>query len=91
MWEAQAGDRGLTPGSERSPGGGSGNPPSILTWSITWTEAPGTGFSPWGHKELDMTEHTHTCTHTRKIFNGLYDACQRWGQSTAYSLYHFKL
>ena len=43
--------------------------------SITWTEAPGTGFSPWGCKELDMTEHTHTCTHTHKIFSGLYEAC----------------
>ena len=31
--------------------------------SITWTEAPGTGFSPWGCKELDMTEHTHTHVH----------------------------
>ena len=19
------------------------------------------GYSPWGHKQLDMTEHTHTC------------------------------
>ena len=22
------------------------------------------GYSPWGPKESDMTEHTHTCTHT---------------------------
>ena len=26
---------------------------SILTWRIPWTKA---GFSPWGHKESDMTE-----------------------------------
>ena len=38
----------------------------ILAWRIPWTEEPG-GLSPWGWKELDMTErltHTHTCTHT---------------------------
>ena len=22
------------------------------------------GYSPWGHKEWDMTEHAHTHTHT---------------------------
>ena len=32
---------------------------SILAWEIPWSEAPA-GYSPWGHKELDMTE--HTCT-----------------------------
>ena len=30
---------------------------SILAWRIPWTEEPG-GYSPWGHKELDMTETT---------------------------------
>ena len=29
---------------------------SILAWRIPWTEEP-VGYSPWGHKELDMTEH----------------------------------
>ena len=28
---------------------------SILAWRIPWTEEPGS-YSPWGHKELDMTE-----------------------------------
>ena len=28
---------------------------SILAWRIPWTEEPG-GLSPWGRKELDMTE-----------------------------------
>ena len=27
----------------------------ILAWKIPWTEEPG-GYSPWGHKELDMAE-----------------------------------
>ena len=29
---------------------------SILAWEISWTEEPG---SPWGRKELDMTERLH--------------------------------
>ena len=36
----------------------------MLAWEIPWTEEPGGGHSPWGHKEYVMTEwlHTHTCT-----------------------------
>ena len=30
---------------------------SVLAWRILWTGEPG-GYSPWGHKELDMTEAT---------------------------------
>ena len=30
---------------------------SILAWSVPWIEEPG-GLSPWGRKELDMTEVT---------------------------------
>ena len=32
---------------------------STLAWKILWTEEPG-GYSPWGHRELDVTEHTLT-------------------------------
>ena len=28
---------------------------STLAWRIPWTEEPG-GYSPWDHKESDMTE-----------------------------------
>ena len=28
---------------------------SILAWRIPWTEESA-GYSPWGHKEVDMTE-----------------------------------
>ena len=34
-------DMGLIPGSGRSPGGGHGNPHSILASKIPWTEEPG--------------------------------------------------
>ena len=44
---------------------------SILTWKIPWTEETRAGYSPWGHKESDMTErlstHTHTHTHTHTL------------------------
>ena len=29
---------------------------SILAWRIPWTEEPGGLYSPWGPKELDVTE-----------------------------------
>ena len=40
---------------------------SILAWNIPWTEEL-VGYSPWGCKELDMTEQlsTHTHTHTHR-------------------------
>ena len=36
-----AGDKGLIPGSGRSPGEGNGNPLHILAWEVPWTEEPG--------------------------------------------------
>ena len=29
---------------------------SVLVWKIPWTEKPGGLYSPWGHKDSDMTE-----------------------------------
>ena len=34
-------DPGSIPGWGRSPGGGNGNPLSVLAWRIPWTEEPG--------------------------------------------------
>ena len=34
---------------------------SILAWKIPWTEEPGAGYSPWGHKETNTTERLHFC------------------------------
>ena len=31
---------------------------SILAWEIPWIEEPGRLYSPWGRRELDMTEVT---------------------------------
>ena len=34
-------DAGSIPGLGRSPGGGHGNPLSVLAWRLPWTEEPG--------------------------------------------------
>ena len=52
-----AGDMGLIPGLGRSPGEGHGNPLLFLPGE-SHGERSLTGFSPWGHKESDMTEMT---------------------------------
>ena len=38
---------------------------NILVWKILWTEKL-VGYSPWGHKESDMTEHTRRHTLLKK-------------------------
>ena len=38
------------------PGLGLATVSSILAWRIPWTEDPGGLYSPWGHKESDMTK-----------------------------------
>ena len=57
-----AGDLGSIPASGRSLGVGSGTHSSIPAWEIPWTEEPG-GYSPWGHKESDMTEQLSAHAH----------------------------
>ena len=57
MWETQVLSLGRGDPLEK----GMATHSSILAWRISWTEEPG-GYSPWGLKELDMTEATcHTC------------------------------
>ena len=65
-------DTGSDPGLGRSPGVGNAN---LLQYSCLETfhgQRSLVGYSPWGHKELDMTEHararahTHTHTHTQQ-------------------------
>ena len=64
---AHAGDPGLIPGSGKPPGGGNGN--SLRYFCLeknSMDRGTGRGYSPWGHKESDMTQrlNTHTHTHT---------------------------
>ena len=59
---ANAGDVGLIPGLGRSPAEGNGNP---LQYSCLENpvERSLAGYSPWGHKELDMTERVCVCVY----------------------------
>ena len=58
------GDLALIPGLGTSPGGGHGNPLQYSCLENPHGQRSLAGYSPWGHKELDMTEglstqHTH--------------------------------
>ena len=49
------GDPSSIPGSERSPGGGHGNPLQYSCQENPHGQRSLVGCSPWGHKELDVT------------------------------------
>ena len=63
------GDTGLIPESERSPGEGNGNPLEYSCLENPHGQRSLVGHSPWGHKELDMTEHAGTFTHFKRKKN----------------------
>ena len=50
------GDLGLIPGLGRSSGKGNGNPLQYSCLENSHGQRSLAGHSPWGHKELDMTE-----------------------------------
>ena len=50
------GDLGLIPGLGRSLGEGNGNPLQYSCLENPYEQKNLVGYSPWGHKELDMTE-----------------------------------
>ena len=61
-------DRGLNPGSGRSPGGARGNPLQYSYLENPHGQRSLAGYSPWGHKESDtieVTYHTHTSVHRK--------------------------
>ena len=53
-----AGDRGSVPGLGRSPLRTHGNPPPVFLPGESQGQRSLVGYSPWGHKELNMTEAT---------------------------------
>ena len=59
-------DWGSVPGSGRSPGGGHGHPLQYSCLENSQGQRSLAGYSPWGHKESDMTGGTMH-THTTKI------------------------
>ena len=62
------GDMGSIPGLGRSAGEGNGNPLQYSCLGKSYRERRLVGYSPWGLKELDMTEHTRAHTQDLKEF-----------------------
>ena len=61
-------DLGSIPGSGRSPGEGNGNPLQLFLPGESHGQRSLAGYSPWGHKESDMTEQlklTNTMVYTQ--------------------------
>ena len=54
------GDVGLIPGSGRSPGGRKWHPTPVFLLEKSHGPRSLVGYSPMGHRELDMTKHKHT-------------------------------
>ena len=71
-----AGDLDLIPGLERSSGEGKGLPAPVF-----WPGEFHGLYSPWGHKESDMTERLSLCVYT-KPWQG-YASCLRSAQEAA--------
>ena len=68
-----AGDLSSTSGLGGSPGGGHGNPLQYSGLENPHGQKSLAGYSSWGRKETDMTEHPkHTCTHTDNNLNVTY-------------------
>ena len=65
---------GSPPGSERSPGGGNGNP---FQYPCLENPMDRGGYSPWGCKELKMTDQlsTHTCALLLNEFQTVFRGC----------------
>ena len=64
----------MIPGSGRSPGGGHGNPPVFLPGE-SHGQRNLAGYSPSGHKELDMTEATEHST--QHVISEYSNHCQK--------------
>ena len=64
-------DIGSIPGSRRSPRAGNGNPPQYSCLENYMNR--GAWWTPWGCKETDTTEHTHTQIHVTYTWNLQYD------------------
>ena len=58
------GDLGSIPRVGRSPGGEHGNPLQYSCLENPHGQRSLAGYSPWGHKELDMTERLSTAQHS---------------------------
>ena len=62
-----AGDLGSIPGLGRSAGGQHGNPLQYSCLENPHGQRSLLGYSPWCHKELDVTERLSTAQHTHHM------------------------
>ena len=60
-------DVGLIPGLGTSPGVGNGKPTSVFLPGKFHEQRSLVGYSPWGHKELDTTQHEDRQVRIRKF------------------------
>ena len=63
------GDLGLIPGLGRTPGGRHGNPLQYSCLENPHGQRSLVGYSPWGNKELDMTDQLITAQHITDVCN----------------------
>ena len=66
------GDLGSIPGSGRSAGEGNGNPLQYYCLEKSHGQRSLVGYSPWGRKEMDMTDQLstqHSTIRAQKIVN----------------------
>ena len=63
-YEGAIGDAGLSPGSDRSPGGGNGIHSSILAWKTAWTEKPDGIAKRWTR----LSDWANTCKSAEHLF-----------------------
>ena len=70
-----AGDWGSIPGFGKSPGGGHGNPLQYSCLEKPRGQRSLAGYSPWGHKELDMTERLSAAHGKQKPLTLLFSLC----------------
>ena len=70
-----AGDLGSIPSSGRSPGGGHGNSFQYSCLKNPSGQRSLTGYSPWGRKELDMTEGLSTFGINSVQFSSVAQSC----------------
>ena len=71
------GDLGSTLGLARSPGWGHGTPVLYSSLKNPQGQRSLVGYSPWGHKELDMTATKHSMT--KNIIPTLQKTDKKWG------------
>ena len=56
---------------------------TILPWKISWTEEPGGLYSPWGHKELNMTEYIKNLeSWVKRVFHHVTSAIGKVGKGS---------